>query len=485
MTRIIQHAFLFAIILALSACASGSGGKTFSSDELRADLQRLYEGLQSGHVALYANQSKDDYDALFEVTASSLDEPMTLNEAYLVFQKFAAYGSVAHASVNPPTNAFNDFQRRGGRSFPIFLRIVDGVSYVGEDYSGAKEIVSGDRIISLDGTPMEDWLKLTGQHISADTDYIANSLLEFRFPRYLWVELGEQKNFDLVIAKQDGTQINVTVSAKSWVGQRLGNIGRSSGFQLDGNARVAKMLDDEVAYLQPGPFINIRNPSRSWDNRRFVRFIDGAFEEFLEANAKTLVIDLRENPGGDSTFSDHMVAWIADEPFRFASAFLIRSSAEAEAANAARLAGNPDAAAGISGLFAKNYAETPYGEQFSFDIPFSEPREGARFDGQVYVLINQRSYSQAVNVAATFQDYGFGIIAGEPTSDFATTYGSIETFTLPNTGLLVNFPKAHIIRPSGDKVPGGVVPDLNIKTPIASQANDVVLEALLSEIKNQ
>lgn len=485
MIRFILYGLSACVLATLAACASGSGGKTFTPAELQADFERLYGGLQSGHVALYANHSKTEYDALFEATSASLTEPMTLYDAYLAFQKFTAYGSVAHASVNRPMDAFGSFQRRGGRSFPIFLRIVDGVSYVGEDYSGSSDIASGDRILSINGTPTEMWLERAAQHISADTDYIANSLLEFRFPRYLWVELGEVKSFDLQLEKADGERIAVTVPAKSWVSQRLGRLGRSSGFQLNGQRRVAKMLDDEIAYLQPGPFINIRNPSRSWDNRRFIKFIDAAFEDFLAADAKTLIIDLRENPGGDSTFSDHMVAWIADEPFRFASAFLIRSSAEAEAANAARLAGAPDAAAGISGLFAQNYAETPHGEQFSFDIPFTEPREGRRFEGQVYVLINQRSYSQAVNVAATFQDYGLGIIAGEPTSDFATSYGSIETFTLPNTGLIVNFPKAHIIRPSGDRVPGGVVPDLSIDTPIVAEPTDVVLETLLAQIKGQ
>lgn len=483
MTRLAFNSVSLFAMLVLASCASQSGGKTFRPADLRADFEYLYDGLQSGHVALYANRSKEEYDNLFAETLASLTEPMTLYESYLTFQKFTAYGSVAHASINQPVDAFGQFQRRGGRSFPIFLRIDDGVSYVGEDYSGVHEITSGDRILSLNSISMEDWLERTGQHISADTAYIANSLLEFRFSRYLWVELGEVDSFDLRIEKPNGEQLDIAVPAKSWVGQRLDRLGRSSGFQLNGQARVSKMLDDRIAYLQPGPFINVRNPSRSWDNRRFIKFIDAAFEEFLAADAKTLIIDLRENPGGDSTFSDHMVAWIANEPFRFASEFLIRSSKEADAANAARLAGTPDAAAGVSGLFAQKYVETPYGEQFSFDIPFFQPRDGERFSGQVYVLINQRSYSQAVNVAATFQDYNLGVIVGEPTSDFATSYGSIETFKLPNTGLIVNFPKAHIIRPSGNRVPGGVVPEINIPSPIASMPTDVVLETLLSHIR--
>ncbi|MEL7129853.1 MAG: S41 family peptidase [Pseudomonadota bacterium] len=484
MIRYVVQFFTLFTMLIFASCASGPGASTHDPEDLRADFQCLYEGLQSGHVALFANRSKDEYDTLYTEMLETFDTPLTAAEAYLEFQKFTAFGNVAHASVNQPGDAFGAFQRRGGRSFPIFPRIVDGVAYIAEDYSGVRGLSPGDRMIALNGEPMDVWLERLGQHVSADTPYIANSVLEFRLPRYLWAELGEVDSFELTVETADGEPLTADVPAKSWLRQRLSGAGQPSGFQIDGQSRVAKVLDDNIAYLRPGIFLNARNSSRPWDNRRFIAFIDSAFERFLEAGSDTLIIDLRENPGGDSTFSDHMVAWIADEPFRFASAFLIRSSDEAEAANAARLAGNPDAAAGVSGAFAKNYAETPRGEQFSFDIPYTQPREGRRFDGKVYVLINRHSYSQAVNVAATFQDYRLGTIAGEPSSDFATSYGSIETFQLPNTGLVVNFPKAHIIRPSGDTVPGGVVPDIEISSPIVPQPNDVVLEALLKQIES-
>ncbi|MEO0424670.1 MAG: S41 family peptidase, partial [Pseudomonadota bacterium] len=225
------------------------------------------------------------------------------------------------------------------------------------------------------------------------------------------------------------------------------------------------------------------NPNAMWDSSAYLTFIDEAFEQFLDADAQQLIIDLRDNPGGDSSFSDPMLAWIADRPFRFCSAFLIRSSDEAAASNQARLDASPDATEGVSAQFARDYAKTPRGERFAFDIPWAQPREGRRFEGEVVVLINRHSYSNAVNVAATVQDYGFAVIAGEKTSDMATTYGAMEQFTLAHTGLTVGFPKAHIIRPSGDTRVDGVTPDWEIPTPIAPTASDVVLEQLLARLK--
>lgn len=74
-----------------------------------------------------------------------------------------------------------------------------------------------------------------------------------------------------------------------------------------------------------------------YDTRSFHLFVDNAFAQFAERRAARLLIDLRNNPGGYNSFSDHMLAWIANRPFRFCSSFRIRVSAQATAANSKRL----------------------------------------------------------------------------------------------------------------------------------------------------
>lgn len=457
--------------------------RSVSPQTLKSDFEALYEGLQSAHANLYVHRPKAEYDALYKNMEAGFTAPMTLLETQIAFQKFTAFGDVAHARIDFPGEVYQAYRDNGGRTFPIYLRIADGRAYVGEDYSGVGDVSRGDEILKLNGAPIAEWLDRTAAHISADTPYIAHSLLEFSFPRYLWVELGEVEEFDLAIRSDAGIK-TLTVPARTKPEQEAAALAQTPAFVLEGDTRVAKMLADDLAYLRPGPFYNIEDPTAFWDNTRFVAFIEGAFGEFMEAGAEKLIIDLRENPGGDSSFSDHMIAWIADKPFRFASAFLIKSSDEAAASNQARIDGSPGATEGVSGLFAKKYAEVPRGEIFDFEIPYAEPRDGERFDGDVYVLINRHTYSNAVNVASVFQDYEWCVIAGEKTSDMATTYGAMETFELPITGLQVGFPKAHIIRASGDKKSDGVTPDWVIATPIAATQNDDVLQALISRLED-
>ncbi|MEO1369221.1 MAG: S41 family peptidase, partial [Acidobacteriota bacterium] len=193
-----------------------------------------------------------------------------------------------------------------------------------------------------------------------------------------------------------------------------------------------------------------------------------------------LIIDLRDNPGGDNSFSDRMVAWFADRPFRFCSAFRIKVSPQTRASHRERLERNPNLADDSPGSFSDLYANNPDGAVVEFEIPWSEPRQGRRFEGQIYVLINRHSFSNAVTVAALIQDFAFGTVIGEPTSDLATTYGAMEHFTLPHTGLRVGYPKAHILRPNGDERPHGVTPDVDIETPLVQGPEDPVLQEALA-----
>jgi len=181
---------------------------------------------------------------------------------------------------------------------------------------------------------------------------------------------------------------------------------------------------------------------------------------------------LRDNPGGDNSFSDLLVARIADRPFRFTDSFEIKVSAATTAANRKRLDGASDA---MAQRLDAAYSGMREGSRVMFEIERTAPNVTAHFNGKVFVLINRHSYSNTVLVAAIVQDYRFGTVLGEETSDLASTYGAMEKFTLPNTGIEVGYPKARILRPSGNPEARGVRPDIQIPAPLVAGTDDAVL----------
>ncbi len=451
----------------------------FSAKTVRADFKDLYAGLRAAHYDLYARRTQVEYDALYKQMRRGFDEPMRLTAVQHAFQRFVAFGRVAHARIDEAGSAYEHFRTSGGKAMALHIRRRGGRSYIVRNLSGNTAISVGDELLSVDGEPMAELVTELGQHVAADNPYMLDTLMEMRFPALLWQLRGARVGFDVVIRKSDGKQKTERVLARSRKDAEILAKNQPVGLELDWNRREARMLDNAVAYLRPGPFYNNdEGASDPWDNTAFVRFIDASFKTFNDAGAKRLLIDLRDNPGGDNSFSDVMLSWFASKPFRFCSDFRIKVSAAATASNAKRL---PQAPAGtMSHLLAAAYAKHAPGYTFSFPLPLAQPRQDGVFDGEVFMLINRHSYSNTANVAALAQDYGFARIIGEETSDLATTYGAMEQFELSRTGITVGFPKAHIIRISGDLQARGVVPDIVIATPIVQSADDPVLQRALT-----
>ena len=471
---------IVASVFLLAACASDCGAQIagaprYSAEALREDFATLYEGLQASHYDLFANTPRPAFDEAYERMRTEIDGPMTALEARVLFQRFVALSHVAHARLDFPSAEFGAYREAGGVAFPLSTRTDGGRIFVAQDLSGGDSAQPGDEIIALNGTPAATLLERLRAHISADTDALAYAQIDQLFAPLLWLEFGAVEQFSVTL-RHGESQAEALTPARSRTEMRAAAADAPASLAIDPSERVARMLPGGVAYLRPGIFLNY--PSENlYDTAAFHAFIDEAFAGFLAQGATTLLIDVRDNPGGDNSFSDHMIAWFADESFRFTSDFRIRVSPQTRASNAARLAQEPG---GVSEQLAALYASARDGDIVHFDIPIAQPRTGERFEGRVFVLINRRSYSNAVSVAAIVQDYGFGTIIGEPTADLATTFGAMEQFTLPNTGFTIGYPKALIVRPSGDTRVAGVTPDIAIETPIREPAGDPVLQRALA-----
>lgn len=453
------------------------------AQDAREDLHALYTGLQEAHYDLFAQTPKTVFDQRFAELMASYTGPVARARLHRDFQLFTALAGHAHARIEGLNPAFFEHLDAGGTLLPVSFEVREGeVIVTGAAPSSGLE--RGDRIVSLNGQPNAVWLARLTRHISAETPDLAYSQLSEGAPYYVWLEHGAQDRFAIQI-QRSGRLSEFDVAAGSYE-DTIAAMGASGGPDLSG--RAARMLDQDIAYLRPGPFSNTAAQTQAEAYApqalaEHIAWVDESFEAFIAAGAGTLILDLRNNPGGGNTWSDPIVAWFADRPFRFASSFRVRVSEQAIAANAERLEGVAPGDAGVSGQLARLYEATEIGHETAMPIEEVAPRRGRRFQGDVYVLINARSFSNAATTAALIQDYGFGTIIGEPTADMATTYAAMETFTLPHSGFQVAFPKAHIVRPSGRADPHPVTPEIELSGVDLQQHGDPVLEEAINLIE--
>ncbi len=472
-------------VVGLSVGASdNSEEKIYSAKQVREDFAELYNRLEMAHYNLYVNRTEAEYDQLFEKLKKEISSSMTESEIRVLFQEFVAFGNIAHARVDLPVDDYREYRKQGGKSFPLYIKVMDGKVIVAENYSDHPDVAVGMELLTINGVPTEQLFDRLRRFKSADTDHMFHGFLELELPLFLWLEFGPQNTFDVKL-RQEQEVVEAELDAVTYQ-ELVTKLDAQHGLLQLSWERSYEVVDG-VGYLRPGPFFNYApDADNVWDNREFASFIEQAFTYFRQEDVDALLIDLRNNPGGDNSFSDLMVKQFADQDFKFASEFHVKVSDEFIAANEERASSrqNDGSGASVSEQYQAAYKGLKPGDTFTWQLPLVNPVQEP-FDKPVYVLVNRHSYSNAVTVAAQVQDYGFATIIGEKTSDLATTYGAMENFKLTHTGINVGFPKAHIIRPSGNRESDGVTPYIVIKTPLVEPESDPVLQEAMKEIKQR
>lgn len=478
--------------LSFAAAAKEAPARTTSISSLqpetvRSDFTLLYQTLQEAHFNLYAHRSKADYDAYYRTLLATIHEPMDATAVAILFQKFVAYGRIGHARIDAPIVAFVTYLQGGGTMLPLFVRVDGDRVMLTEAADEGGSMPADTEITAIDGVPIRQVLDRLATYVSAERPYMTYAQMEESFPALLWLDRGSVDTVT-VTAKIAGKLMQVPVKALTLDQRRaLAAKFQNPGPSVDFSAREYKIVAEGVAYLRPGPFFNIEQktggPAPSYDASSFRTFIDDSFRKIIASGATDILIDLRNNPGGDNSFSDPMIAWFADRPFRFASSFILKASAATKADYARQRTAatpiDPD-------LQRQMNAEErqPNGARYAYELPIVTPRAEPRFQGRVWILINRHSYSNAASVAALVQDYGFGKVMGEETADVASNYASVQHFTLPGTGVAVTFPKSHFVRPNGKDDVEGVRPDFPIGRPPITAAGDTTLNMAVEIIRS-
>lgn len=450
---------------------------------VQRDLDALYKALQTTTVDLYAFRSKADYDAYYVGLRASVTAPMSRLDATLLFQRLAGYARIGHVRSYAWLNeVFGEFGK-GAKFAPVFLRVEpDGRVFLTDDANADGSAPAGAQLLSINGEPIARVLARIGNLVSGERAYMATTVLEDFFPPLFWTQNRDATEAQLELMLE-GERVTASVPAITFGEYRAMETGVPSP-GTDFNTGEFRMIGESTGYLRPGPFSALEGeePVDGLSEAAMIAFLDASFEELIASGASDLIIDLRNNSGGDISFSDPMIAWFADKPFRFSSSFTLRASAVAKA-HYDRVAG-PDA--DVSPFLARLALEErahDNGALYPFEIDHVPPREGQRFEGRVWVLINRKSYSNATSTAALIKDYGFGTIMGEETADVPTSFASIIPFILPETGFTVDLPKSYFVRPSGDETVRGVVPEIVLPRQEIASAEDTMLKAALEAVR--
>lgn len=449
--------FLIFIILSLSVRVKAQIDtpsvfvKTYSPAQLRQDIKYVRDTLTQKHPNLYWYISKHKLNKKFDSLEKAINMPLTAVVFKYKLQCVLASIGDGHISLLINGNKISADDKLffyGGAAYPIqqlVYKILNGKLYVVKNLSGNNSITPGAEILSIGDQPAP---KLIGQLCASVCSDGYNQTFKpaavnvsaYLAQIYCFL-YGRQEELTFTIKQHDSIKtcrlsiIAKPIPPESKPTQTVVNTTTISG---SGNP----------AYIKVSQFIQQVDP--------FAPF----FEMVKSRGVKCLILDLRDNTGGNLAQMLKLFSYFINRPTYF----------------------NTITMGGISNAQKASSAE--------FDLGCKTPilPDSNHFDGKVYAMINGLSFSATALLAANLQIANRAVFVGEETGGGRNGCmgGVYHEGPLPNTGLLFNFGLDNFKIPAQVKIKGrGVMPDVPISYTIDDYLanNDLETEWIKNDIK--
>lgn len=456
------------LILFLVPARAADDVSSFTQQQVKTDLDILYQSLIDTHYNPYAYITPEALEDKYNSIKSQITQPnYSLLETIRLYQQLVSFIKNGHTEIDFPAASYLSYAENGGTVFPLDLAFENGMALVRANYSinnysssyhsKSKEIKKGAQLLAINGVSIDTILEKIMPQISAERRYFKLAKLEvLSFPRYYWYVFGQSNTFKVKL------KFNGEIGT-----YELGAVPVFEGFEAkkDEILRAQQTLRfyENAAYLNPGHF--------SGDEQQYQRFIDDAFKQIKQQDVNNLIIDLRYNAGGNDSFSDYMVAYIADAPFTWHNRFMLRTSD--------RLKQHTKANQDLSNPYWRSIMNNKSGSRYKYEFqPYQPVSKDKRYMGEVYVLVNRHTHSQSSVTAAQIQDYGWATIIGEETGDYPTLFASQFHYALPNTQVVVKIAKGYIVRVNGSEAAHGVLPDIVVNDHLLDNDDEILQTAL-------
>lgn len=351
------------------------------------------------------------------------------------------------------------------------------------------EKYKGAQVISVNGITADSVKRIinsyTDEYESKVEDYPKYMLALWGMGNFFMPPYGTKK-YDMLLELSDGTKLDIKgVPSKKRLPAYTTDFIDFVYINYYPEGYSHKMLNDSTAYL--GLYTFQLNQTQIED---VVSFIDS-----VSTAARHLIIDVRNNAGGEVTVLNRIFSCIADDTLK------VNGEARVN-----RKGGFPSMKYSLNYSFSTSDAPEDeifpefstregksgfYSDSDDYTIRTLAPDSLVHFPGNVYVLTNENSISAATLLPAMVLRSHRGVIVGRETR---TAYHFMNAmkfsdFRLPNSTITINVPLVHLVFDNAvvERTPygRGVIPDYYVPLTLAEfefRDGDAILNRALELI---
>ena len=388
---------LFGLCIIFSSCSESNKVKStgfdypkvstevYHPDSIKTEFVSLLKQIQSVHPNMGSIVDIDEYYRVKHEVLEQITKPMTQLEVYRLYSVLNPVLADGHCVVFLPQykDQIKEAVEQGDRLFPLHV-------FVDKDFSlwvktASHGLAAGTEVQSINGVDAVEITRYLEQRIFGDNRDFRRVLVGDRFAENLWIHYGSSPSFELVVKEGEEMKTVTIEGATDFLPHRRDEQAFEDLYSFE------FLADKQVGYLN----------TKTWwfpnGMDRWLAFTDSIFTELRDNRSKYLIIDVRENGGGDDQmWMQGIMPYIAKKKWKRMLHFLGRVR-EIDQAYPGRL--------GELAIF--DY----YGEFEVSDKP--------KFDGGVYIIVGRKTYSSSIMLSSAIKDNELGTIVGQEEATFA------------------------------------------------------------------
>ena len=370
-----------------------------------------------------------------------------------------------HTNVSAPEAVRKDINNTLA-VLPFQVRVLNKQAFIFRDFSDLSNpenkqgALAGRLIRSINGVPASKILAVMMAAVPADGD--VQSSREFRlsgwtFNNYLVTLLGISGPYEMVLVGADKKEQKLKVNGVEL--PKLQQASKTRFRQDQGSERGAELKfydDGRIAKIAIYHFGGYADPEKKQDFRDFYK---ESFEAIHSEGARALIIDLRDNGGGEDELGQLLLSYLVDKPFKYYDDLVINSMSFSFSKYTARPITVPE----------KLVETRADGKVHAVGHPnwgIKQPNQPT-FTGKVYILINGGSFSTTSEFLSQAHFHKRATFIGDESAGgyYGNSSGIMPLVTLPNTKVGVRVPLlTYYMAVSGYKAAAhGIVPDYKIE----------------------
>lgn len=482
-------------------------------NQLKEDIDFTHKKFQKLHPKLDYYISKESLDHQFDSLKTTIDKPLTPLEFYKKISVVVASIRQGHSYVLAPEKQFSKKEtkaiiKKGVGPFSQFdFSFYNDKLYVIKNKSYNKSIPAGTEVVSVNGVQPQNLIREYNQFYSSDgfnttlkkriaakqfvstftTQYGIKDSLQYVFKSNDSIKSVTIKRFKLdSIDKKPKKKTQKIVPVDKAKQQALKRKKRINGYEKSTNSFI-RTLD----FIQKDSSIAVLK-IRGFKKGNFKKFYKESFIEIQKRNTKTLIIDLRNNSGGQLNEIINLYSYLSDSAFVFlrksevvSSASLFNGAYFNKGSIAVKVAKALLSPFVYSYLLFTVHKDKDGRNYFTTDTKRQKISKKA-FKGKIYVLINGASFSASSVLSSNLKGSNRATFVGEETGgDYnGTVAGFMPILKLPHSQLKVRIGIMNIAPYYQTKEFGhGIFPDIPITPSLEDQiqGKDPELDWILNQ----